>query len=70
MNKITINTEFIKLDQFLKWAGVVSSGSEAKDIILSGLVFVNGKIVTERGKKLYKNDEIKIKNSDIALIVG
>lgn len=70
MNKIAINTEFIKLDQFLKWAGVVSSGSEAKDIILSGLVFVNGKIVTERGKKLYKNDEIKIKNSDIALIVG
>jgi len=52
MNKIKINTEIIKLDAFLKWAGIVSSGSEAKIYIQDKLVKVNNEICNQRGKKL------------------
>lgn len=59
MEKITINTEFIKLDQFLKWVGVAETGSYAKDIIAEGQVKVNGEVETRRGKKLYSGDKIE-----------
>ena len=42
--EIKIKTEFIKLDSFLKWAGAVSLGSEAKAYIQEGLVKVNDKV--------------------------
>ena len=48
-----MNTEFIKLDSFLKWAGAVSQGSEAKAYILNGEVKVNGEVEYQRGKKYY-----------------
>lgn len=56
MEKIKINTEFIKLDSFLKWCGAVSLGSEAKMFIQDGLVFVNGEVCTQRGKKIRNGD--------------
>lgn len=59
MEKIKIQTEFIKLDQFLKWIGVVDSGVEAKDRILSGEVKVNGEIENRRGKKIRIGDRIE-----------
>lgn len=62
MNKIEIKTEFIKLDQFLKWAGIVESGSIAKLLIQNGDVKVNGEIVTQRGKKLFPKDIVYIKD--------
>ena len=52
MKEIKINTEFIKLDAFLKWCGAVSIGSEAKMYIQDELVKVNNEICTQRGKKL------------------
>lgn len=60
MNKIEIKTEYIKLDQFMKWAGIVGSGSDAKLIISSGDVKVNGQVAMERGKKLHKGDIIDV----------
>ena len=48
----------MKLDQFLKWKHMVSSGGEAKIIIKSGSVKVNGLIETRRGRKLKKGDRI------------
>ena len=45
--------EYIKLDQFLKLAGVAETGGEAKQLILSVLVIVNGSIETRRGRKHY-----------------
>lgn len=48
---IEINTEFIKLDQLLKWANFTGSGVEAKMYILEGLVKVNGEVEKRRGKK-------------------
>ena len=56
MEEIYISTEFIKLGQALKKAGLVSSGVDAKIVIQDGLVKVNGEIDTRRGKKLYPGD--------------
>jgi len=59
MEKIIINTTFIKLDSFLKFANAVSSGAEAKIFILDGEVLVNNEVELRRGKKLYDGDIVK-----------
>ena len=51
-HEIKIKTEYIKLQDLLKFAGAVETGGDAKMIILEGLVTVNGAICTMRGKKL------------------
>ena len=48
----------MKLDQFLKWKNLVSSGGEAKILIKSGSIRVNGEIETRRGRKLNKGDKV------------
>ena len=68
MNKIKINTEIIKLDAFLKWAAIVSSGSEAKIYIQDGLVKVNEEICLQRGKKLKVGDIVSFENSDFEIV--
>ena len=62
MSEIIIKTEFIKLQQLLKLAGVVSQGSDAKLYIKNGEVKVNDTVVTERGKKIYSGDIVAIQN--------
>lgn len=61
MVKIAIKGEFIKLDQFLKFSGAASSGGISKVFIANCDITVNGIVVKERGKKLYKNDIIVVK---------
>ncbi|MBV1757862.1 MAG: S4 domain-containing protein YaaA [Dethiosulfatibacter sp.] len=63
MEKIKINTEYIKLDQFLKFIGIASTGGEAKVIVFDGLVKVNGEVTSQRGKKLRKDDVVEIENT-------
>lgn len=58
MEKITINTEFIKLDSLLKFAALVGTGGEAKYVISEGMVKVNGEVCTMRGKKIYPGDKV------------
>ena len=58
MEIITIRDDFIKLGQALKLGGMVSSGVDAKFVIQEGLVEVNGRVETQRGKKLYEGDVI------------
>ena len=58
MEKIAIETDFIKLDSLLKFAALVGTGGEAKAVIAEGLVSVNGEICTMRGKKLYPGDTV------------
>ena len=58
MEKIAIKTEYIKLDQFLKFAGVTGSGAEAKMMIADGKVTVNGEVALQRGKKLRGGDKV------------
>lgn len=48
----------IKLDQFLKVAGVVQTGGEAKMLIQAGEVKVNGSVETRRGRKLFAGDRV------------
>lgn len=52
--------EFIKLDQFLKVTDVAQSGGEAKLIIRSGEVTVNGEMELRRGRKLYDKDVVTV----------
>ena len=61
--------EYIKLDQFLKLAGVVESGGEAKQMIQSGQVTVNGTIETRRGRKLYHNDVVVVDGEEMVVQV-
>ena len=55
----------MKLDQFLKWSNVVSTGGEAKMFIKSGKVTVNGEIEKRRGRKLNTGDVVKFSNNEI-----
>mgnify|MGYP000927043969 FL=1 len=59
IEEVMINTEFIKLDQLLKWANFTSSGVEAKMFILNGEVKVNDTVETRRGKKIYDGDVVE-----------
>ena len=68
MQEVKINTEFIKLDSFLKWCGAVSLGSEAKMFIMNGEVLVNGEVCTQRGKKLYKGDIVEFNGESYEVV--
>lgn len=56
--KIRDTEEFIKLGQSLKATGLVDTGLDAKEVIIQGLVLVNGEVETRRGRKLYDGDEV------------
>jgi len=60
--------EYIKLDQFLKLAEVVQSGGEAKQLIQSGGVLVNGEVEIRRGRKLRQGDVVIVEGEE--LVVG
>lgn len=68
MNKVKIDTEIIKLDAFLKWAAIVSSGAEAKIYVQEGMVKVNNEICTQRGKKLRAGDIVSFEGSDYEIV--
>ncbi len=59
MEEIKIDTEFIKLEQIMKFASMVPTGGEAKLVIQNGLVKVNGEECTMRGKKIRPGDVIE-----------
>lgn len=66
---LTINTDFIKLDSFLKFANLVESGGIAKKIILEERIKVNGEICTMRGKKLYDGDVVCVPELGLEITV-
>lgn len=67
MDTITIRDEFIKLGQALKLAGLVDSGVMAKEVILDGLVTVNGEVELRRGKKLYPGDVFSLEGEEVTV---
>ena len=67
MDTIQINTEFIKLDSLLKFAGMVETGGEAKELIQAGQVERNGEVCTMRGKKCVPGDEIERDGRTVAV---
>ena len=54
--------ETIRLDQFLKWCGLVETGGAAKIAIRSGSVTVNGEVETRRARQLDEGDRVAIAN--------
>ena len=64
-NTVNITTEYIKLDQLLKFAGAVAIGSEAKELIAAGNVSVNGEVCTMRGKKIRPGDVVSLNGQEI-----
>ena len=58
METITITTEFIKLQDLMKFADMVSSGGEAKVLIQEGEVAVNGEVCLQRGRKIRPGDVV------------
>lgn len=69
MEEITIRNgdEFIKLGQAIKAAGFVESGVEAKIVIQDGLVKVNGKVKTQRGKKLVGGEIVEFEGNKLLI---
>jgi len=70
IKEIGIKPPFIKLEQFLKFVGAVSTGGEAKNIILEGLVTVNDEICLMRGKKLSGGEIVGLKSEFYKVIMG
>ena len=58
MEKITIQEEYIRLDNLMKFAGMCNSGGRAKYLIQNGEVQVNGEVCTMRGKKIRPGDTV------------
>ncbi|MCI8520113.1 MAG: RNA-binding S4 domain-containing protein [Clostridia bacterium] len=71
MEKMNINitTEYIKLDQLLKFSALAESGSMAKDMILDGIVSVNGELCEMRGKKIRAGDSVTVEFEDATVII-
>ena len=67
MKKITITTEFIKLQDLLKFANLVESGGEAKERIQGGEVRVNGEVCTMRGKKIRPGDVVLFAGQELTV---
>ena len=65
---ITIQTEYITLGQFLKFADVVSSGSEAKFYLAQHEITVNGELENRRGRKLRPGDVVEVENAVYEII--
>lgn len=68
MEKIAIETEYIKLDSLMKFAAAVGTGGEAKYVIAEGMVTVNGEVCTMRGKKLRPGDKVSFQGLDFEIV--
>ena len=62
-------TKTIQLDQFLKMMGLVSTGGEAKVLIQSGEVRLNGTVETRRKKKIQAGDEVELLGQTITVVL-
>ena len=58
--EVTIQTEYIKLDSLLKFAGLCDTGGFAKELVQQGTVRVNGEVCTMRGKKIRPGDTVEV----------
>ncbi|MDO5396665.1 MAG: RNA-binding S4 domain-containing protein [bacterium] len=69
---IYINTEFIKLDQLLKFSGIAENGADAKAMIHEGIVSFNGERCEMRGKKVREGDTVTVEFDDetVEILIG
>ena len=64
-DRIKIDSEYIKLQDLMKFCGLVGTGREAKIVIQNGEVKVNGEVCTMRGKKLRAGDKVEFDGTEI-----
>jgi ribosome-associated protein len=60
MRDVAIDSDMIRLGQFLKLADLIDTGGEAKILIASGDVTVNGEVDTRRGRQLHPGDVVEV----------
>ena len=65
---IEIQTEFIKMDSLLKYAGLCMTGGEAKSLIEEGCVLFNGEVCTMRGKKVRPGDQVSLGDALLKIV--
>ena len=65
MEKISIETDYIKLDSLLKFAALVGTGGEAKYVIGENMVKLNGQVCNIRGKKVYPGDKVDFAGNEL-----
>lgn len=68
MEKIEISTEYIKLDQLLKFINITTTGGEGKELITSGKVKVNNEVELRRGRKVKDGDKVDIEKKSFVII--
>lgn len=68
METITITTEYIKLQDLLKFAAAVQTGGEAKLAVQEGEVSVNGEVCTMRGKKIRPGDVVTFNGQELTVV--
>ncbi len=66
---VLIDTEYIKLQDLLKWTGVAQTGGHAKILVQDGQVSVNGEVCLMRGKKLRAGDTVTVTGCDEGFVV-
>ena len=67
---LEIKGEFIRLDALLKFSGTAATGGEAKELILEGLITVNGETCTQRGKKIRPGDRVVYRQTVLKVVLS
>jgi ribosome-associated protein len=70
MDDVPIRDESIRLGQFLKLANLIDTGSDAKELMIQGLVTVNGDVETRRGRQLVPGDVVKLGGAEARVVRG
>lgn len=70
MDDVPIRDESIRLGQFLKLANLIDNGSEAKELMVQGLVSVNGEVETRRGRQLVPGDVVEFREAVARVVAG
>ena len=69
MERITINEEYIRLDNLMKFSGLCDTGGRAKYLIQNGEVKLNGEVCTRRGKKIRGGDRVEYQGRTVEVAV-
>ena len=69
MERITINEEYIRLDNLMKFSGLCDTGGRAKYLIQNGEVKLNGEVCTMRGKKIRGGDKVEYQGRTVEVAV-
>ena len=68
MHEVAIRDDMIRLGQFLKLANLVDSGADAKPVVQSGAVTVNGEVETRRGRQLRRGDVVAFAGEEARVV--